>query len=80
MENGSLLDSTLLWFLACYGSNTTNFLCIEKCHMPLLFSLLCIKFFCCVESRVMETESRGDIKLTGEKKFSPVNTEAVRIA
>lgn len=66
MENGSLLDSTLLWFLACYGSKTTNFLCIEKCHMPLLFSLLCIKFF--VVLRVGWWKQRAEEILNWQEK------------
>lgn len=67
----------LFCFLACYGSNTRNFLCIEeKYHVPLLSSLLPFKLFCCCgeESGVMEAENREEIKPTEQEKYSLLRT------
>lgn len=78
------------WFsLGFYPALVPGLLWLKHDKLPLYREAPCATafqvtlyqiFFCVEESRVMETESRGDIKLTGEKKISPVNTEAVRIA
>lgn len=57
----------LLLVLACYGSDMTNFLCIErKVPHATAFRFTPFQIFCCcVEvGGVMEVESIEDIKLT----------------